>query len=96
MKYLKRLKNELLDLTEKLTPKGDKPEYVSARKTNRSHVLVVLIEMIRKVRALDEATDNWSQENADEWVTFLDKVSTWLTSMPTPPEAVERSKSAAE
>lgn len=95
MKYLKRLKKELADLSEKLTPKGVLPEYVRVMDLNRKSVLPILIEMLRRVRAIDQATDNWSPGNADEWLDFLRQLDSWSAEMPTPPKEVEKSEAAA-
>ena len=96
MKYLKRLKKELAYLTENLTPKGPNPEYVSVKALNRKKVLPVLIRLVREVRAIDEATSNWSPENEDEWSDFLDRAKDWLARIPVPPtKRVEKREYAA-
>jgi hypothetical protein len=96
MRYLKRLKNELQDLTEKLTPKGPNPEYVSVKKLNRQTMLRIVISLIQKARAFYQATEEWTPENSEAWEDFLASVNSWLKQVPKIPEGlVEKSKTAA-
>jgi hypothetical protein len=97
MKYLKRLKNELLDLTDKLDAKCLLPEYVSVKRLHRKEVLVIVIEMIKKARALDLATEYWSSGSSEDWQSFLTNVKHWLGQAPDMPEkCVEKKASAAQ
>lgn len=95
MRYLKRLKNELQELTEKLTPKGPLPEYVSVKKVHRQGALQVVIDLIKRARALDVATDLWTTETSQEWATYLVNLKHWMGQAPEPPKVVEKKKAAA-
>lgn len=96
MRYLKRLKGELQELTEKLTVKGPLPEYVSVKKLHRKEVITVVIEMIKKARALDLAMEYWSAGASEDWQAYLTNVKHWLGQAPKMPEkCVEKSKAAA-
>ena len=96
MRYLKRLKNELQELTEKLTVKGPLPEYVSLKKVTRQGSLQVAIALIKKARALDFSIENWSAETSHEWATYMTNLKHWLGQAPEPPKVVGKSKAAAE
>jgi len=95
MRYLKRLKNELAELTEKLTVKGPLPEYVSVKKLQRQGAIMVIISLIKMARALDVASDGWSAEHSDDWHEYLVNVKHWLGQAPQLPKAVEKKKEAA-
>jgi sugar phosphate isomerase/epimerase len=91
MKYLKRLKNELLDLTEKLAVKGPLPEYVSIKKRIRRNSIRVVVEMIKMARALDQAIDYYTDENAGAWEHYLRELEDWLKLAPSmPPKLVAK------
>lgn len=97
MRYLKRLKNELQDLTERLTAKGPNHEYATPKKLNRQLMLRIIISLIQKVREVDHATDNWAQGNAEAWIDFRANLEGWLEKFPKVPEkVVERGQAAAE
>jgi len=89
MKYLKRLKNELLDLSTKLSVKGHLPEYVESEKMNRRVVVRRVIELVKRARALDFATDTWNSKTAAAWAKFNTEMGHWLASMPQAPKADE-------
>ena len=87
MRYLKRLKNELQALTEKLTVKGSLPEYVSNRKVNRLEILPLVIALVHQARALDEATEEWAEEHVVQWHEYIVNLKHWLGQAPKPPKA---------
>jgi hypothetical protein len=94
MKYLKRLKNELSDLTTRL--RGQVFDNVPSSMGNRARALQSLVVLVREAKNIDHATDHWDEDNAQEWFTYLGKLEVWLASMPKGiPERVE-SRSAAE
>jgi len=94
MKYLKRLKNELADLTQRL--RGQVFDTTPSHKANRARALQSLVVLLKQVRAIDYATDDWSDENAPQWFVYLSQLEAWLANAPKVPEkAVEKSKAAA-
>lgn len=95
MKYLRRLKNELLELTEKLTVKGTLPEYVDLRKVCRKNSVECAIALIKLARSIDQETDNWSPEMSHEWSAYLTNFKHWLGLIPQPPKLVKKDKVAA-
>jgi hypothetical protein len=95
MKYLKRLKNELLELTEKLTVKGPLPEYVDLRKVVRKDAVECIIALIKLARSIDQETDNWSPEVSYEWSAYLTNLKHWLGQVPHPPKSVKKDRAAA-
>ena len=88
MKYLKRLKNELLDLTEKLTVKGNNPEYVSLKKATRLDVIPLIIALVQQARAIDSASlfdepkSDWSAQRFEGWRVYLTNLKHWLGQAP--------------
>ena len=74
MKYIKKLKNERSDLTHE-TP----------AKRFRYVILTALIALVKEVRAVDNASDTWTEETAPTWDSYLGKLETWLQSMPKRP-----------
>jgi hypothetical protein len=94
MKYLKRLKNELLELTEKLTVKGPLPEYVNLRKVDRKNIVECVIALIKLARSIDQETDNWSPEMSHEWASYLTNLKHWLGQVPQPPTLVKENRAA--
>jgi hypothetical protein len=95
MKYLSRLKNELQELTNKLSVKGRFPEYVSLRRVNRKDVITALIVLLKQVRAADHACDDWSPENSGAWMVYLTNLRHWISQAPELSKKVEKTKSAA-
>lgn len=92
MKYLKRLKNELQDLTEKLSPpkKGDLPEYVNLRDVDRKGVLKVVIALIQIARSLDQSSDTWGPKMSHEWCTFVANLEHWCKLVHETPSVSEK------
>ena len=86
MKYLKRLKNELADLSLKL--RGRVFQTIPTRMGNRARALQSLVVMIQEVRNIDQATDDWSEGNAQDWFFYLAELEKWLSSAPKVPEKV--------
>jgi hypothetical protein len=95
MKYLKRLKNELLELAEKTQVKGDTPGYVSLCHLNRKEVVTALIVLLKQVRAVDHATDDWSTGNSKAWTDYLTNLKHWLGQAPPLPKKVVEKRDAA-
>lgn len=94
MKYLKRLKNELADLTQRL--RGQVFDTAPSHKANRARALQSLVVLLKQARAIDYATDDWSEENATQWFLYLGTLETWLSMVPKVPEkAVEKAEAAA-
>ena len=95
MKYLKRLKNELLDLDTKLSVKGHLPEYVRSLHVNRQTVIRMVIEVVKRARDIDFSTDNWGIATEEAWTKFNTEMAQWVALMPKPPKAVDKKASAA-
>ena len=80
MKYLKRLKNELADLTEKLGGKVfDAPP---SKKANRARLLQSLILVVKHVVRADHASDDWTEDNGRDWFAYLAELEEWVTQAP--------------
>jgi hypothetical protein len=81
MRYLKRLKGELQDLTEKLAPSA-MPKYVRVRDTQRQRALAIIIVLIKKARSIDQLMDSWVEDESGSWQTYLLNLEHWLGQMP--------------
>lgn len=81
MRYLKRLKGELQDLTEKLAP-GAMPKYVRVKDTQRQRALAIIIVLIKKARSIDQLMDSWVEDESTSWQTYLLNLEHWLGQMP--------------
>ena len=92
MRYLKRLKNELQALTEKLTVKGPLPEYVSVKKLHRQAILEGVIALVNVARGIDHEFDFWKDETSQEWHFYLINLKHWLGQAPKLPNPVPVSK----
>ena len=92
MKYLKKLKNELKYLAEKLSPpkQGDPPEYVNLRDVDRKGVLEVVIALIKIARTLDQSSETWGPKMSHEWCTFEANLESWCKLGPEPPSVSEK------
>jgi hypothetical protein len=93
MKYLKRLKKELADLTEKL--RGQVFDTMPSHGSNRARALQSLVMMLKEVRYIEHATDYWTEENAQSWFNYLSRLEAWLSKMPKLPEEKPSSEKAA-
>lgn len=80
MKYLKRLKNELVDLTEKLG--GAIFDAPPSKKANRARLLQSLVLVVKHVVRADKATDDWTEDNGREWFTYLAELEEWIAMAP--------------
>jgi len=80
VKYLKRLKNELADLTEKLG--GCVFDTAPSKKQNRARALQSLVEVVKMVRAIDHATEDWTEESGTVWFSYLSELEAWLAKAP--------------
>jgi hypothetical protein len=92
VKYLKKLKNELKYLAEKLSPpkQGDPPEYVNLRDVDRKGVLEVVIALIKIARTLDQSSETWGPKMSHEWCTFVANLESWCKLVPEPPSVSEK------
>jgi|WetSurMetagenome_2_1015567.scaffolds.fasta_scaffold1014562_2 hypothetical protein len=87
MKYLNQLNYELSDLTKRLG--GEIFDAPPSKKGNRARTLQSLTYLLNKVRVLDCATADWSDENATQWFIYLNQLEAWLNNFPKIPEDLE-------
>lgn len=83
MKYLKRLKKELAKRTKRVDWN------VSSTQVNRALALGPLVRLVNAVRDIDHATEEWSKDNAEAWLTYIKRLQDWLAEMPTLPVEVK-------
>jgi hypothetical protein len=84
MKYLKQLKNELADLTQRLG--GQVFDGPPSHMANRARLLQSLVDLLQQVSDLDDATDDWSEGNATQWFLYLGTLESWISMIPKVPE----------
>jgi len=91
MRYYKRLKNELLSLSEKLGCAALNAD--PTKKGIRARALDSLVRVMRIVRAIDDATMFDGPLEPGEpmkWATYLAALEKWVQDAPAPGEEVVR------
>lgn len=94
MKYMKRLKKELANLS--LDLRGQILQRVPTHHGNRARALQYLVLMLKEVVHIDHATDDWSEGNAKAWLFYLADLERWLDLMPKVPEKYCEEKPSSE